>query len=249
MANASAALFRADWLRVVFIHIRVRPDELQPLVPFELDTFRGDAYVSLVAFTQARLRPAGFGRIGEILSAPVACHEFLNLRTYIRHDDRAGIFFLGEWIPNRLAVLIGPRTYGLPYRLGRLDSRCHTSDGRLGGAVRSGRRSFLYRGAFDPYSPWQLAAPGSLDDFLLERYHAFTWQGTLGRTFHVSHAPWSIKPVRVQLFQTSLFDGWGPLSDRICPVAAHVSPGVTDVMISAPNRMPLLQRAGDGTRL
>jgi len=35
--------------------------------------------------------------------------------------DTRGIFFIAEWIPNRLAVLIGPRMYGLPYRLGRLN--------------------------------------------------------------------------------------------------------------------------------
>src|SRR5213079_2093177 len=88
-----------------------------------LDLLDGEAFVSLVAFTQRRLRPSLGGRIAAWLSSPLASHEFFNVRTYVRHRDDRGIFFLAEWIPNRLAVLIGPRTYGLPYRLGRLRYR------------------------------------------------------------------------------------------------------------------------------
>src|SRR6185369_13119824 len=80
----------------------------------------GSAYVSLVAFTQSRLRPIWGGRLAEMLSAPLAQHEFLNVRTYVRHEDEQGIFFMTEWIPNRVAAFVGPRTYGLPYRLGRM---------------------------------------------------------------------------------------------------------------------------------
>src|SRR5206468_10058327 len=85
-----------------------------------LDLHGGDAFVSLVAFTQMRLRPARGGRIAEILVTPLAEHAFLNLRTYVRVEDEQAIYFLADWIPNRLAALVGPRTIGQPYRLGRL---------------------------------------------------------------------------------------------------------------------------------
>src|SRR4051812_43402987 len=60
------------------------------------------------------------GRWMKLSTAPLAGHDSLNVRTYVRHGGVRGIYFLAEWIPNRLAVLIGPRMYGLPYRLGRL---------------------------------------------------------------------------------------------------------------------------------
>ena len=50
-------LFLADWTDVLFVHFAVDPAVLQPHVPFDLDLFRGRAYVSLVAFTQRNLRP------------------------------------------------------------------------------------------------------------------------------------------------------------------------------------------------
>ncbi|MEA2735816.1 MAG: uncharacterized protein QOE14_2267, partial [Humisphaera sp.] len=112
-------MFTADWLDVIFVHFRVDPARLQPLVPLPLDLHEGDAYVSLVAFTQSNLRPTRGGRLAALLAAPLAHHEFLNVRTYVRQGDASGIFFIAEWIPKRLAAFIGPRTYGLTYRLGR----------------------------------------------------------------------------------------------------------------------------------
>ena len=95
-------LFRADWKDVAFVHFRLRSaHRLQRFVPLELDRFDGEAYVSLVAFTQRRLRPTLGGRLAAWLSRPLAEHEFLNVRTYVRHGETRGIFFLAEWIPNR----------------------------------------------------------------------------------------------------------------------------------------------------
>src|SRR5687767_16010729 len=99
-------MFTADWLDVIFVHYRIRPERLTPLVPLPLDLHEGQAYVSLVAFTQSRLRPTVGGRIGELLVAPLAHHEFLNVRTYVRQGDTRGIFFMTEWIPNRLAAFV-----------------------------------------------------------------------------------------------------------------------------------------------
>src|SRR3974377_1122534 len=102
------------------------PPRLEPFIPFELDTWEGEAFVSLVAFTQSNLRPRWGGRIARWLSAPLGTHEFLHLRTYVPAgpDQQPGIHFISEWIPNRLAVHVGPAMYGLPSRLGRLDYRC-----------------------------------------------------------------------------------------------------------------------------
>src|SRR4051812_9887848 len=117
-----AMLFVADWLDAIFIHFAVDPSALASQVPpqLELDVRDGCAYVSVVAFTQRNLRPTVGGALAAWLATPLATHEFLNVRTYVRHGNTRGILFLAEWIPNRLAALIGPRTYGLPYRLGQL---------------------------------------------------------------------------------------------------------------------------------
>src|SRR4051794_5945469 len=74
-------LFYSEWLRPLFIHYEVDPETLQREVPFPLDLREGKAYVSLVAFTMARLRPVIGGRITEFAFLPIATHGLLNVRT------------------------------------------------------------------------------------------------------------------------------------------------------------------------
>src|SRR5689334_8851882 len=75
----------ADWTAAVFMHFEVPADELARVVPFELELWNGRAFVSLVAFTMRRMKVERFGRFGEWMCNAIATHEFLNLRTYVRH--------------------------------------------------------------------------------------------------------------------------------------------------------------------
>src|SRR3954467_9543609 len=121
LAVRGEPMFYARWDRAVFIHYAADPVILQREVPFELDLHEGRAFVSLVAFTLVRMRPRIGGRFGEWLLKPIATHEFLNVRTYVRHKGEPGIFFLAEWLNNRASVLLGPRSFGLPYCFGQLE--------------------------------------------------------------------------------------------------------------------------------
>jgi uncharacterized protein YqjF (DUF2071 family) len=225
-------LFIADWKSALMIHFRVAPQVLSKLVPFELDIRDGNAFVSLVAFTQDRLRPTRGGRLAEKLSAPLARHEFLNLRAYIRVDRQPAIYFLAEWIPNRLAVLIGPRTYGLPYRLARLRYRHDEQTGELKGKVLAGQSAIEYRGHIASRE-YKVAQHGSFDEFFLERYIACTHRDDVGRRFNVAHAPWPQARADVELLQMSLMDSIFAQGE-LEPIGANYSPGIRDIQISRP---------------
>jgi uncharacterized protein YqjF (DUF2071 family) len=229
-------LLTADWLGAAFAHFAVDPRLLQPSIPFELDTRQGNAYASLVAFTQSNLRPSIGGSVASWLITPLARHEFLNLRTYVRVGEMRGIYFIAEWIPNRLAALLGPRTYGLPYRLGRLRYGSDARRRKLWGRVSAGGgRGFRYECiATQRFGP---AQPGSLDEFLLERYAAFTRRGGVSRRFFVDHAPWPQQRVDLNLIDRSILDLGGPWSRHARFVSANVSTGVTGVTISAPRAL------------
>jgi uncharacterized protein YqjF (DUF2071 family) len=222
-------VFLADWLDAVFIHFRLDPRVLRPAVPLELDLFDGHAYLSLVAFTQRRLRPIWGGRLTERLSTPLAHHSFLNLRTYVRYENRPAIFFLAEWITNRLAVLVGPALYGLPYRLGKLNYR--TTGGESMRSVRARGSQFVCRASWIDIAV-ETSVEGSEAEFLLERYAAFTLRGGILRRFRIAHRPWRQTRATVTIGRTDLLDLALPP-----PCAAHYSPGVLDVAIGAPERM------------
>src|ERR1043166_5129237 len=101
-------LFVADWDRVLMIHFAVDAKRLQHDVPFELDLRDGLAFVWLVAFTMRGMRPGLGGCLPSWMFRPIATHDLLNGRTYVRTGGEAGIHFLAEWVSSRLALALGP---------------------------------------------------------------------------------------------------------------------------------------------
>ena len=219
-------LFYASWGQAVMIHYEADPVALQSRVPFELDLFEGRAFVSLVAFTLRRMRPRCGGRIGEWLFKPIATHEFLNVRTYVRANAEPGIFFLVEWLFNRLSVPLGPSVFGLPYRYGRIDYLHDRPTQEISGRVDAKGGSFSYRGttADAQFGPCE---PGSLTEFLMERYTAFTqplWRSP--RLFRVWHEPWPQTPLDIEISATDLIAVTGKWWKTAEYIGANYSPGV-----------------------
>ena len=241
LAGEARPLFLCDWLRTLMIHFAVPAGALQPAVPFPLDLHGDSAFVSLVFFTLRGLRPVAGGRLTSWISAPVATHGFLNLRTYVRHDSEPGIYFLAEWLPNRLAVWLGPRLFGLPYRRGyvQLEYREDTRTVRAHAIDSRKKRQLSCNAEFAGSCMFRPPQVGSLTAFLMERYTAFTRrQGRLG-LFRVWHHPWpQQQAASIQLPQLSLLEGSGSWFREAQMVGANYSPGLTDVWIGRPHRSP-----------
>ncbi len=228
-------LFLADWVDAVFLHFEVEAEKLQPDVPFELDDFNGRCFVSLVAFTMRDMRLSVGGRLTRWLTAPLANQRFLNLRTYVRHGRETGIFFMREWLDNPLAVRLGPVTFGLPYEKAKLD---YDHDGLCPtGRVETRNGVLAYGGGKEgDAAP---AMKGTVDEFLFERYTAFTNAGRRQKFFRVWHPPWELTELtEVTLEENSLFDGLGmPWVETARLVSVHHTFGVHDVWMSRPHRV------------
>lgn len=235
LAIRGEPIFYARWDRAVFIHYAADPAVLQPDVPFELDLRDGRAFVSIVAFTLSRMRPRIGGRFGEWFFKPIATHEFLNVRTYVRHRGEPGIYFLAEWLSNPLSVRLGPRTFGLPYRFGRLAYE-HAPDGSaLHGTVDAREGRLAYEGKIRD-SNFEASETDSLTEFMLERYTAFTWRRNRSRFFQVYHSPWEQAPAEIEVNADTLVAGTGPWWKTAEYVAANYSPGA-EVWMGRPHRI------------
>jgi uncharacterized protein len=228
-------MFYARWDRAVFIHYEADPAALQRDVPFALDLRNGRAFVSVVAFTLSRMRPRIGGRIGKWLFKPIATHEFLNVRTYVRHHGEPGIYFLAEWLSNPLSVRLGPRTFGLPYHFGRLDYE-HAWDGdALRGTVDARGGRLAYAGGICG-SDFGASEPESLTEFVLERYTAFTQRGNRARFFRVWHLPWEHAPAEIAVTDGTLLENTGAWWKTAESIGANYSPGV-EVWMGRPHRI------------
>jgi uncharacterized protein len=235
-------LFIGDWLRALMIHYEVDPTSLQRVVPFQLDLKDGRAFTTVVAFTLNGMHPRFGGRAAARLLKPIATHHFLNVRTYVSVNGETGIYFLAEWLSNRLSVMLGPLAFGLPYRFGRIqyDHPWNLASPRaLTGRVKDKTgTAFVYAANLPSEPQFRECGPGSLTEWLMERYAAFTKVGNLRRFFRVWHQPWLQAPADVRVADQTLLDHSWPLFRDARIVGANFSPGVTDVWMGWPHRVP-----------
>lgn len=234
-----SGLLRAEWTGAVFIHYEVDAGILQEEVPFELDLWEGRAFVSLVAFTMGRLRPCRGGWLAELVFRPIARTRFLNVRTYVRGGATRGIYFIAEFLSNRLSVPLGPPTFGLPYRRGDLDYRNDDLKDGASGRIRApgGRRELAYHAVRRDECGPREALPGTLDWFLIERYDAFTCHRGRRRMFHVAHRRWPLEPVDVSVRDEGLLETTGAWWPGARLIGGHHSAGVRDVRLGPPMKI------------
>lgn len=205
------------------IHFQIDPRHLQPIIPFDLHTFRGQAYVTLVFFRLDRMRTPTCSWLSRQLLRPISDHRFLNIRTYVKHRGEPGIYFITEYLENRLAVLLGPLTYGLPYRLAKFKTDSVSTP--FGG---------LTHDSLSTDDDYAVSSPGSLDEFLFERYSAFTQLRGKPHVFRIRHEPWQQRPVDVELKDIQLLENTEPWFPHAKIRCAHQSPGLFDVELSRP---------------
>jgi uncharacterized protein len=201
LSRPAEPLFYANWDNVLFIHYEIEPDKLQRCIPYPLELYHGRAFVSLVAFTMRGMRPRLGGTLGTLLFKPIATHHFLNVRTYVRHKGEAGIYFMREWLSNRLAAWLGPWSFGLPYRFGKIESR-NDFEYEHRGQVDANDGLFRYRATLT--NEFGRSAPESLNEFLLERYTAFTQSGKRRGFFCIWHEPWQQVAAKVEIVTDEL---------------------------------------------
>jgi uncharacterized protein YqjF (DUF2071 family) len=238
LSHSGEPLFLADWMRVLMIHFEVDAEALQRTVPYQLDLRDGRAFVSLVAFTMEKMRPRHGGKLGAWLCRPIATHDFLNVRTYVRHGGEPGIHFLAEWLSSWLAVKLGPTTFGLPYRHGRINYEHNWSNRSIRGQVVDARTNarFAYRADFETGTPnFVPCENGSLDEWLMERYTAFNCVGGRQKFFRIWHPPWPQREAKVELQDLSLLRKNWPWFADARVVGANFSHGLEAVWMGRPH--------------
>ena len=137
------------------------------------------------------VRPTGLPAVG-----PISNFLELNVRTYV-HDDRGvpGVWFYSLDCNQWLAVLIARIFFGLPYQHAKMRAGFGSLiDYRSTRRGTSEESRFVWR----PEGATRIAAPGSLEFFLLERYHLYSSRG--GQLFRgtVAHSPYEFRAAKVE---------------------------------------------------
>lgn len=190
----------------LFAHWRVPPSALAAAVPppLELDTYDGSAWLGIVALAMTDLAPR------ELPALPwVSAFPQVNLRTYVRLGDRAGVYFFSLNAPRLMAVGMG-NVLGLSYFTANIEMTKRNDTVRVSSERRSNdlRTGFVaeYRPIGKAFEP----QPGSLDHWLTERYCAYL-VGRSGRTtsLDIHHAPWVLAEADAEIEDHTLADSLG----------------------------------------
>ncbi len=208
-----------SWQSLLFMHWPVPVDEIRQLVPtsMELDLFDGVAYIGLVPFAMAGVRPNW--------APSTLAFNFLetNVRTYVTVNGKPGVVFLSLEAASRLAVWVAKKFWGLPYYYAQMsiakqgdqveyESRREGADAQLNVQYKIG----------DPLDTSDLE---SLEFFFLERYLLFVERHGKTLSGQVHHTPYPAHRAEVLEIDNSLLSSLGLSCDSL-PTFAHYSPGV-----------------------
>jgi uncharacterized protein len=179
------------WHDLLFAHWPLPPDLLAPRVPkqFVLDTYDGSAWLGITPF---EMRNTRFRLLPPIPTATTFGE--VNVRTYVRYQDKPGVYFFSLDASSSLAVLGARAGISLPYH--RADTRTTASaDGYLFSSRRrgSGGPGASLDVTYKPVSPVRESQPGSLEAWLTERYCLFTMLWGMPAEVDIHHLKWPLQ--------------------------------------------------------
>jgi uncharacterized protein YqjF (DUF2071 family) len=184
-----------SWSKLLFAHWSVSPDTLRAQIPadLEIDLFDGKAWIGVVPFAMREVGP-------RYLPKPSGISNFLelNVRTYVIHQGRPGVYFFSLDCSSRFAVWVAKTFYHLPYFNASMS--LSEKDGWIEyeSVRKDGLNSFSarYRGTGENVP----SQSGSIDHFLTERYCLYTT--SRGGRIHqgiIHHDRWPLQKAEAQI--------------------------------------------------
>ena len=205
------------WQHLLFAHWPVPVESLRPHIPagLPIDTFDGQAWLSIVPFEMRRIHKRGWPPVPFFSAFPE-----LNVRTYINRDDKPGVWFFSLDADHFPAVYFARMVYHLPYFKAKMLVQMR-DDTVLYESSRNHPRAApaVFRGAYRPVGEVFQAEPGTLEYWLTERYYLYA-SGPQGRLYRgaIHHLPWPLQPAEADIVQETVAASHGLALPAIAPL-------------------------------
>jgi uncharacterized protein YqjF (DUF2071 family) len=205
------------WHDLLFAHWPVDPEHVRHAMPPALRPFLdirdGAAWVAVVPFWMSNVRPRGVPAVPAFSTMPE-----LNVRTYVTIDGKPGVLFFSLDCTNRSAVLGARMMYSLPYFHARM---AVWSDRHVGVHMPSFSPPATnevryvcertepplpaeFRATYRAIGAVTLPQPGSIEQFLVERYCLYTTRAAHILRADIHHLPWPLQPAEAQIEMNSM---------------------------------------------
>jgi uncharacterized protein YqjF (DUF2071 family) len=205
------------WHDLLFAHWPVGVTELRDALPkgFELDLHDEQAWLGIVPFHMTNVAPRGVPALPWVSAFPE-----LNVRTYVRVNDRPGVYFFSLDAGNPLAVTAARTLFHLPYYSATMSVRTEGDwiqyDSRR---TSSGSPEATLVMHYRPVGRIQHAEPGSLEYFLTERYCLFTMDSSgHASTVDIHHPPWPLQSAEADIQVNTMAEAAGFRLPSIAPL-------------------------------
>ena len=193
-------IMRQTWRDLLFAHWPVDAEQMRAAMPRalrpHLDTYEGWAWIGVIPLRMFDVRMRGTPGI------PTAVNfAELNVRTYVTVDGKPGVYFFSLDAESRLAVLGARVGFGLNYKHAKMKVRS-SERGQVDYESRRTERpkpaEFVGHYGAESAKIF-LAAPGSIEQFFVERYCLYTSHGPhIGRA-NIHHLPWELQRAKAML--------------------------------------------------
>lgn len=218
------------WCDLAFLHWPVPAEVLRPLIPepLTLDTFEGTAWLGVVPFRMEDTRYRWAPPVPTATTFPE-----VNVRTYVRAGDRAGVWFFSLDAASRMAVWGARSALNLPYFHASMQmARGQDEIWYMSGRSRS---PAVFEATYKATGEVFQSQVGTLEHWLTERYCLLgQWHNGSVYSLDIHHLPWPLQPGAVQIKKNSLTEAAGirlpdaaPLvhfAERLDVVAWHPAP-------------------------
>jgi uncharacterized protein YqjF (DUF2071 family) len=188
---------KQTWHDLLFAHWPLPTAVMRPLIPSQLtlDTFDNQCWAGVVPFHMSGIRARGLPPLPGLSHFPE-----LNVRTYVNHSGKPGVYFFSLDAANLPAVWAARAFYHLPY------FHAEMSSGEIGGSIRYSssryRGAAEFRGQYHPTAEVRLRGKGSLEHWLTERYCLYTSHHEKVLRGEIHHQQWPLQDAAAE-FETN----------------------------------------------
>ena len=248
-------LLTAEWRNLLLLNFPVPTEVIEQLAPpgTEPDLHDGGSYISIVGFQFNRVRFLGLPIPGHTNFPEINLRYYV--RRTVGGEVRRGVVFAREIVPRRAVSIVANRLYNESYVTRPMRSENQIAGAELAPqdivayawknpsrkslAAPTKNRSkenspscrenedFINRMSAQVAAPLALAAPDSLEEFIIEHYWGYT-HGRDGQTreYQVAHKPWRVAPARNVAWRCDLAANYVP------PLAEYLSDAPTSAIIA-----------------
>jgi uncharacterized protein YqjF (DUF2071 family) len=239
LRTLSRPFLTARWHNLVLMTFEAPEDLLRSYVPStaELDRWRGQTHVSLVALQMRHVRVLGWRIPG------FATHPQVNFRTYVRSGSDPGVSFVREFVPSRLIAALARLRYREPFEVARIEARFTEHADAVRVEYRFGPGKPRYRVAVVGSREAAVPPASSMERYLTERTHGCREDPSRRLwTFRVEHPTWATRRVTEAEYDVDFAELYGSdwaFLNRRPPVSTILAVG-SDVAVYPPSSMRLV---------